>query len=109
MTSALPILNKALASRAVSTFRVWGSRSDLSCHQLECTPGIVWESRSLSRTPNGLDDGLDAIPLVVREQRPGNPGVLLGSGDGGAVLAPSGDERFEPPTPLALFRVDPAE
>jgi hypothetical protein len=37
MTSALPLLNNALASRAVSTFRVWGSRSDRSCHQLEHT------------------------------------------------------------------------
>jgi hypothetical protein len=35
MKSALPLLNNALASRAVSTFRVWGSRSDLSCHQLD--------------------------------------------------------------------------
>ena len=37
MKSALPLLNNALASRAVSTFRVWGSRSDRSCHQLEHT------------------------------------------------------------------------
>jgi hypothetical protein len=35
MKSALPLLNHALASRAGSTFRVWGSRSDLSCHQLD--------------------------------------------------------------------------
>ena len=35
MKSALPLLNNALASRAVSSFRVWGSRSDLSCHQLD--------------------------------------------------------------------------
>jgi len=37
MTSALPLLNNAVASRAVSTFRVGGSRSDLSCHHLEHT------------------------------------------------------------------------
>jgi hypothetical protein len=37
MTSALPLLNKALASRAVSPFRVWGSWSERSCHQLEHT------------------------------------------------------------------------
>src|SRR5512132_247905 len=37
MKSALPLLNNALASQAVSTFRVWGSRSDRSCHQLEHT------------------------------------------------------------------------
>jgi hypothetical protein len=33
MNSALPLRTNALASRAVSTFRVWGSRSDRSCHQ----------------------------------------------------------------------------
>jgi hypothetical protein len=35
MKSALPLLNNAAASRAVSTFRVWGSWSDRSCHQLD--------------------------------------------------------------------------
>jgi hypothetical protein len=37
MKSALPLLNNALASQAGSSFRVWGSRSDLSCHQLDHT------------------------------------------------------------------------
>ena len=37
MKSALPLLNNAVASQAVSSFRVWGSRSDLSCHQLDHT------------------------------------------------------------------------
>jgi hypothetical protein len=68
----------------------------------------VSESPCSSRTPNGLYDGLDTRRLVVREERHENPGVLLGSGDGGAVLAPSGDEGFEPPTPLVLLCVHPA-
>jgi len=33
MQSALPLLNNAVASQAGSSFRVWGSWSDLSCHQ----------------------------------------------------------------------------
>ena len=37
MQSALPLLNKTSASKAVSTFRVWGSRSDRSCHQRDHT------------------------------------------------------------------------
>jgi len=37
MKSALPLLNKTSASRAVSSFRVWGSRSDQSCHQRDHT------------------------------------------------------------------------
>ena len=37
MKSALPLLNKTSTSRAVSTFRVWGSRSDRSCHQRDHT------------------------------------------------------------------------
>jgi hypothetical protein len=37
MKSALPLLNKASASKTMSQGRVWGSRSDLSCHQLDHT------------------------------------------------------------------------
>src|SRR5918996_6430263 len=37
INSALPRLNKTSVSKTVSTFRVWGSRSDLSCHQLDHT------------------------------------------------------------------------
>ena len=37
MKSALPLLNNAVASLAVSSFRVWESRSDLSCHQRDHT------------------------------------------------------------------------
>src|SRR5215510_11058452 len=37
MEAALPLLNNTSASRAVSTFRVWGSRSDRSCHHREHT------------------------------------------------------------------------
>jgi hypothetical protein len=37
MKSALSLLNNALASQAVSSFRVWESRSDLSCHQRDHT------------------------------------------------------------------------
>src|ERR671919_576792 len=37
MKSALPLLNKTSTSKAVSQTRVWGSRSDLSCHQLDHT------------------------------------------------------------------------
>jgi len=35
MKFALPLLSRTSASRAVSQHRVWGSRSDLLCHQLE--------------------------------------------------------------------------
>jgi len=37
MKSALPLLSRTSASQAVSQNRVWGSRSDLSCHQLNGT------------------------------------------------------------------------
>src|SRR5215510_7586603 len=37
MQSALPLLNNAVASQAGSSFRVWGSRSALSCHQRDHT------------------------------------------------------------------------
>jgi hypothetical protein len=37
MKSALPLLNKTSASRAVSSFRVWGSWSDRLCHQRDYT------------------------------------------------------------------------
>ena len=37
MKSALPLLNKVSASKSVVHDRVWGSRSDLSCHQLDHT------------------------------------------------------------------------
>src|SRR5207244_7816573 len=37
MTSALPLLITTAASRALYLIRVEGSRSDLSCHQLEPT------------------------------------------------------------------------
>src|SRR5215510_5053090 len=37
MKSALPLLNNAVASQAGSSFRVWGSRSDLSRHHLDHT------------------------------------------------------------------------
>jgi hypothetical protein len=37
MKSALPLLNKTSTSRAVSSFRVWGSWSDRSCHQRDYT------------------------------------------------------------------------
>src|SRR5215831_3243596 len=37
MKSALPLLNNASALKTVSSFRVWGSRSALSCHHLDHT------------------------------------------------------------------------
>jgi hypothetical protein len=37
MKSALPFLNKTSTSRAVSSFRVWGSWSDRLCHQRDYT------------------------------------------------------------------------
>ena len=37
MKSALPFLNKTSTSRAVSSFRVWGSWSDRLCHQHDYT------------------------------------------------------------------------
>jgi hypothetical protein len=36
--------------------------------------------------------GLDAILFVVRQERPGNPGVFIGQRDGRTVLAAPGDE-----------------
>jgi hypothetical protein len=35
MKSALPLLIRVSASKAMLVIRVWGSRSDLWCHQLE--------------------------------------------------------------------------
>jgi hypothetical protein len=109
MTSALLLLNTTAASEAMSQNRVWRSRSDLSRHQCKCTLGIVPESRCSLHPPNSLYDSLDARLVAVREERPGHPGVLIGSGDGGAVVAAPADARCEPPTPLVLHRVDPAE
>jgi len=37
MKSALPRLINSAASKALGLSRVWGSRSDLSCHQLDHT------------------------------------------------------------------------
>ncbi len=58
--------------------------------------------------PNSLYDGLDAVLLVVREERPSHAGVLIGSVDGRAVVAASGEARCEPPTPIVRLRIDPA-
>jgi hypothetical protein len=109
MQSALLLLINVSACTALDHVRVWRSQSDRSCHQFKCTPGSVSEGRCSSRPPTSLYDGLDAILVVVREERPGHLGVLMGSGDGRAVFAASGDERFEPPTPIVLLRVDPAQ
>jgi hypothetical protein len=59
--------------------------------------------------PVRLDDGPDAILLVVCQECPDNSSVFIGQCDGRAVLAASGDERFEPPTPVITLRADPAE
>jgi hypothetical protein len=56
-----------------------------------------------------LYDGPDAILLVVRQERPGNPGVFIGQCDGSPVLAAASDEGSQPPTPVIRPRVDPAE
>ena len=41
MKFALPLLNKASVSKPVVHDRVWGSRSDLECHQLESTSHLT--------------------------------------------------------------------
>jgi hypothetical protein len=58
--------------------------------------------------PNSLYEGLDAVLLVMREERPSHAGALIGSGDGRAVVAASGETRCEPPTPIARLRIAPA-
>jgi hypothetical protein len=80
MKSALPLLNKATVSEPVLHDRVWGSRSDLGCHQLESTSHLTVGCYNLlaltsflflsSLLPgNGLDNEflipiLSWIPLV---------------------------------------------
>ena len=109
MKSALLLLIKSEASKAVSQSRVWRSRSDLSCHQFRRTLGIVQESRYEQSLPRLLAGGSCSILLLVRQERPDNPGVLIGSRDGGTVFSPSGNKRREPPTPGVSLRPDPAK
>jgi hypothetical protein len=47
---------------------------------------------------------VEAMPALCSSQS-----HIRGSGDSGAVLAPSGKERCEPPTPVVMPCVDPAE
>ena len=54
MKSALPLLNNAVASQAVSSFRVWESRSDLSCHQLNGTSHRMVRYCNLLASPSPL-------------------------------------------------------
>jgi hypothetical protein len=109
MNSALLLLNHTVASEAVSTVRVWRSRSDLSCPQCRYTLRLGLERLGCHQAPGRLDNRVHSGLLVVGEERPDHPGVLRRSRDGGAGLSPSGDGRFQPPRAVVLCRVDPAE
>src|SRR5882724_1325280 len=93
----------------MSQSRVWRSRSDLSCHQFSCTLGILEESRASPPPPSSLYDGPNAVLLVMCQECPGHSGIFIGSGDGGAVLSPSGDQCSKPPTLIIWLRLNPAE
>ena len=54
MKSALPLLSTTSASRAVFQNRVWGSRSDLSCYQLNHTSHRAVGFLSLASVPSPL-------------------------------------------------------
>jgi hypothetical protein len=56
-----------------------------------------------------LGSDLGVILLVVREERPHHPSILVRQRDGRPVLPPSGDEGSEPSTPLVIFDFDPTE
>jgi hypothetical protein len=45
MQSALLLLINLAAFTALDHVRIWRRRSDGSCHQFKCTPGVVYESR----------------------------------------------------------------
>jgi hypothetical protein len=76
MKSAL-LLMRSAASQAVSQTRVWRSRSDLSCHQLNETPGscgMILDGCACL----GLGYGMCIVLLVMRQEHPHHPGVLVG-------------------------------
>jgi len=54
MKSALPLLNRTSALQAVSQNRVWGSRSDLSRHQLSGTSHRMGRYVTLWASPSPL-------------------------------------------------------
>jgi hypothetical protein len=56
-----------------------------------------------------LYNGPDSILLVVRQERPDNPSILVRQRDGSPVLAASGDEGSQPLTPVITLRIDPAQ
>jgi hypothetical protein len=107
MKSALPLLNNAAASRAVSTFRVWGSWSDRSCHQLDYPShraagffNLVASTSSLSlpsccpRKRLGHTSGLRLVSPLV--------GYPMGPTRGFAVDATPTQQG--PPDPCSLVR-----
>ena len=53
-------------------------------------------------------DGADAIRLVMRQECPDNPGVLMGQRDGRPVLAASGAADAPPSTAVIRRGIDPA-
>jgi hypothetical protein len=67
MKSALPLLNKTSASMAVSTFRVWGSRSDRSCHQRDHPSHRAVGCLNLVASTSSLV-GLKPVTLWTSEQ-----------------------------------------
>ena len=93
MKSALPLLNNASALKTVSSFRVWGSRSALSCHHLDHTsPRAVgclnysastpylWLVSPVSHTPWRLLTALACVcPIdpTPTQQGPHNPRILV--------------------------------
>jgi hypothetical protein len=56
-----------------------------------------------------LGGDLGVILLVVGQERPHNPSILVRQRDGRTVLPPAGDEGSEPSTPLVIFGLDPTE
>jgi hypothetical protein len=118
MKSALPLLSNAMASQAGSSFRVWGSWSDLLCHQRNYpshrAEGLLALSikskccsntcqRPVCRNSHGCLFPLARgrlIVLVARQQRPNNPGIFVRHRHG-RPIPPS--TREQPSYPLAAL------
>src|SRR2546430_17343654 len=105
MKSALPRLITTAASRALYLHRLGGSRSDLSCHQLDPTShgaeGLLDLSIKSKRCSNTCQRPVCSnshtclfplargwlIVLVARQQRPDNPRILVRHRHGRTVVA----------------------
>jgi hypothetical protein len=87
----------------------WSGRSDLSWHPRGRAPGtrqMAPDEPPVYMIPPG---DLCVRRVVVRQERPHPPGVVVRPRDGRTGRRPAGDEGAELPTPLVICGVDPTE